>query len=348
MKSLKLFLLPVILLLVSCGSNEPDYTPPENGKNGYLVINEGLYGQNNSSLTFYDIDEDKVYQNVYAAANNGNDLGDTANDFAECRGKGFVVLDKSKKIEIIDLENFQSLGFIDFTDYGSPRNIVIYDSLRAFVTTLSNLVVEINPSAASVTNSIQVGDLPEDLVLHDEKLFVANSGFGQGNTVSVIDITSNSVIKEISVWKNPRFTAADENFVYVISTGEYVPPGLGAVTKINPQTLTPEDTLFIEENPGKAEVIENNLFVIYGEGLAKISLDTFSITDSVFISGSEVNSITNVIYSFAYDYDSERFLLGNPKDFTQNGEVVVFDKNRTELFRFQCGLNPGNIAIIKN
>ncbi len=348
MKQLKFLLLPVVLLLVSCGSNEPDYTPPGNGKNGYLIINEGLYGQNNSSLTFYDIENDKVYQNVYAAANNGNDLGDTANDFAQCCGKGFVVLDKSKKIEIIDLNNFQSLGFIDFTDYGSPRDIVIYDSLRAFVTTLSNLVVEINPSKASITTSVQVGDLPEDLVLCNGKLFVANSGFGIGNTVSVIDITNNSVIREISVWKNPRFAASDENYVYIVSTGEYVPPGLGAITKINSETLTPEDTLFIDENPGKAKIINHDLFVIYGEGIAKISLDTFTLADSVFIPGSEVNSISNVIYSLAYDDERERFLVGNPKDFMQNGEIVVFDKNRTELFRFKCGLNPGNIAVIKN
>jgi hypothetical protein len=347
MKTKLAVLIALFFLSVSCDNEIAPEIPPEKS-NGYLVINEGLYGQNNASLTFYDLKSNEATQNVYFSANGGNDLGDTANDFMQCCGKGFIVLDKSKKIEIIDLSDFKSLGFIDFNEYGSPRNIAFYDTARAYVTTLENLVVEINPNRNRVTRTIQVGVLPEGITICDGKIFVANSGFGTGNSVSVIDLYNWTTAAEIEVGKNPRFMESDDEFVYAISAGDYVPPGEGSITKISASTLVPVDTILLNGNPGKACIAENNLYVIYAAGIAKINLSTFSITDSLFISGAEVNSLTGVIYSIFFDEDRSRFLVGNPKDFLQNGEVVIFSNEGEKTGSFSCGLNPGKIAFISN
>ena len=345
-KNLKIAL---ILFTVFYGCKNQDVQPVEpidDASGKYVVINEGLYGQNNSSVTVYDYQRREATQFVYSNANGGASLGDTANDFAQCCGKGFIVLDKSKKVEIVDLRNFTSLGFIDFTEYGSPRRIVLYDSLRAYISTLNGKVVVINPENSSVQNVIDVGEYPEGLAICNEKLFVANSGFGIGNTVSVIDLASSEVIKEIVVRTNPRFIEASGNFVYVISSGEYAPPGEGAVTKIDAISLAAVYTVKLNGNPGKAEIAGENLYVIYSEGVAKISLNDFTIVDSLFIAGSNVNSLTGFIYSIYFDREHSRLLLGNPKDFTQSGETVIFDLNGNKIGKFECGINPGTISLI--
>ena len=41
------------------------------------------------------------------------------------------------------------------------------------------------------------------------------------------------------------------------------------------------------------------------------------------------------------------FYAGNPKDYMQNGEIVAFDKSGEEMYRFDCGLNPGKILLLK-
>ncbi len=343
-----LILLIVVVLINGCSTKNDPIVPPEVSNEFYLVINEGLYGQNNSSITVYDIQNNVVQNYVYSNANGGENLGDTANDFMQCCGKGFVVLDKSKKIEIISLNDFKSLGSIDFTDYGSPRDIVLFDSLHAYVSTLNDLVVEINPTEQTITRIVKVGKQPEDLEIAQGKLFVANSGFGTGNSVSVIDLNSFSVIDTIEVWKNPRFIKTDGNFIYLISTGEYIPPGTGAVTKINVANNQIVDTLLLNGNPGKAEITSDVLYVIYSEGVAKISLDNFSISDSLFISGADVNSLTGVVYSVYYDKENSLFLCGNPKDFMQDGNIIIFDEAGSKLTKFNCGLNPGTISLIKN
>ena len=351
MKPKTLFVVPILLVALvfnACENESEPLVPPVESANYYVVINEGLYGQNNSSVTLYDIETNETRQNVYANANGGADLGDTANDFAQCCGKGFIVLDKSKKIEIVNLRTFESLGFIDFGEYGSPRNIVIYDSSRAFVSTLENSVTEINPKTNEIITTYAVGAMPEGLAICDDKLFVANSGFGTGNSVSVIDLRSGSVTAEIEVKINPRFIETDGDFVYVISAGEYTPPGKGAITKISPVSLAPVDTVALTGNPGKAEIANGNLYVIYSAGVAEISLANFEISDSLFIDGNDVNSLTGVVYSVFYDNVHMRFVFGNPKDFMQNGEAVIFDADGTKLGKFTCGLNPGTISLIIN
>ncbi len=340
------FIILISFLFIRCSDETNPVNEIVENSDYYIVINEGLYGQNNSSVTMYDIRKRQAIQNVYANANGGNDLGDTANDFAQCCGKGFIVLDKSKKIEIIDLQNFKSLGFIDFNDYGSPRNIAVYDTTRAYVSTLNNSVVEFNTQTYEVTKTFAVGELPEGLAICDNKLFVANSGFGTGNSVSVVDLQTENVTAEIEVKINPRFVETDGDYVYVISPGEYTLPGEGAITKIDANSLAPVDTVTLTGNPTKATIANGNLYVIYGSGVAEISLESFEISDSLFIDGNEVNSLTGVIYSIFYDNSQMRFVLGNPKDFMQNGEVVIFDVTGTKLDKFDCGLNPGTISLV--
>ncbi len=346
-KILLIFPLLIIMLLFSgCEKNTLPLIPPEHSQNGYLIVNEGLYGQNNSSLTFYDLNNGKTEQNVYASANQGNNLGDTANDMSVCCGKVFIAVDKSKKIEVISDDNFKSEGFIDFSDYGSPRNIIITDSLHGYISTLNDLVVEINPSRMNVVRTIPVGSKPEGLALNGKNLFVANSGFGTGKTLSVIDTAIHSVVSTIPVWQNPNVMLSRGTYVYAVSIGKYDPAGIGAVTRIDAATLIPADTILIGLNPGKAAIADDKLFVINGEGLQTINLKNFSLSDSTFIKGSEVNPITGVIYSIFFDEMDNEILLTNPKDFLQDGEIVIFNFAGKKIKTFNAGLNPGKISLI--
>jgi len=346
---LLMFIASLSVMIVSCqkenGISDP---PPDISNSGYLVINEGLYGQNNSSVTYYDIQTGLASQNVYASANNGNNLGDTANDFASCCNKGFIVVDKSKKIEIISLADFSSIGIVDFTQYGNPRHILIPDSLHAYVTTTSDLVVQFNPTTNHVDRTYAVGSKPEGITINGHYLFIANSGFGSGNTVSVIDTLTHASIKEIEVWQNPTTLISNGENVYLISIGKYDREGLGALTVINSLTLTPTDTLTIPQNPGKAIIADNNLYVINGNGLLKINITDSPLSYSLFITGEKVNPISGVIYSLNFDYLDNHLLLGNCKDFMQNGDVKIFDMNGNKINEFDCGLNPGTISLIFN
>ncbi len=343
----KLLLLAFSMLLMFTACQKKDVNNPiEEARKGVIVVNEGLFGQNNSSLTYYDLEKKKTTQNVYENANKGSKLGDTANDMKIKGDKGFVVVNQSNKVEIIDVKNFESIGSVDFTSYGGPRYICIVDD-NAYVTTYGDNVVKFSTADYKVSKEIKVGSKPEGIAYNSGYLFVANSAWGSGDDVSVIDAQTDSTVKNIKVGVNPRFVLSDSKFVYVICSDNYfAPTGRQGVYKIDVDGLTLADSLIFPDSPSKAAIGKGKLFVIHNAGVASIDLNTFTVTNDSLVSASAVNSLGYGIYSIAFNSDDNNIYLSNPKDYTQNGEVAYFDLSGKEKGRFETGINPGTIVFV--
>ncbi len=322
--------------------------PPANVKRGILVVNEGLYAQNNSSLTFFSLDESKLFSDVYQNANPGKNLGDTANDLFGFENKGYITVDLSNKIEVINLSTFESDGFIDLGQNAGPREVIIVNQNEGYVTSSGkDAVIKFNPQTKTSLIEIKVGSKPEGIEIYQDRIFVANSGYGSDSTVSVI--RDNQKIFDIDLSANPRFILKDSEFIYVVCSGGYFDAlGTGAVYKINPLTYDVLEEIKIDGNPGESCLTGDGfMLIVNNEGILKLDLNTFNLIPNFKITNASVNPSTGIIYSVAYDSDLQRIYAGNPKDFMQNGEVVIYEKDGSELERFATGINPGTIALIE-
>ncbi len=329
-----------------CVKNDVVQPVPETSK-GAVIVNEGLFGQNNSTITYFDFQTGNVSQEVYSAANNGGNLGDTGNDMEIFGGKGYIVVSVSQKVEVINMKDFTSAGMVDFSNYGQPREIAIASENKAFVTTYDDIVVEFDPTTLSVVDTFAAGSKPEGIVYAAGKIFVANSGWGTGETVSIIDISNGNDVSEVKTGVNPRVLLTDDNYVYAVcSDNFYAPTGREGVYKIDAKNSTLVDSLIIDGGPGDAAISgDGPMFVINGNGVVLVDLTTFAVANENFISAGAVNSLGFGIYSIGYDSQNETLYLGNPKDYTQNGEVVAFDLSGAETNRFAAGINPGTIIF---
>ena len=349
MKNKMYFLLLLSLLfLIGCtDSTTGPGDPPANVKRGILIVNEGLYAQNNSSITFFSLDENKVYSDVYKSANSGNNLGDTANDMFKFDNRGYIAVDLSNKIEVLNLNTFKSEGFIDLGQNSGPREIIIVNQNEGYVTsTGKDAVIKFNPSTMTQLIEIQVGSKPDGIEIYQDRIFVANTGYGSDSTVSVI--RNDQKVADIVLSTNPRFIHKDSEFIYVVCSGGYFDAvGMGAVYKINPLTYDVVSKIDIPGNPGESCLTgDGYMLIVNNQGIHKLDLNTFMIIPNFLISNSSVNPSTGIVYSVAYDIDQQRIYAGNPKDFMQNGEIVVYENDGTELSRFVTGINPGTISII--
>lgn len=336
----------LLIFIVACEDSTTDPIVTDPPEYGILVLNEGGFGQNNSGFSIYNLTTEEVTQHPYLN-NNGFDLGDTGNDMVVSGDKIYAAVSNSNKVEVISLTNFQSLGFIDFGENGQPREIAVLNDSIIYVTSLyRNMVMKCNTAQMEVVAEIAVGEIPEGIELAENRLFVANSNFGSGNTVSVIDIASDTVIDQITVGYNPRIMFGDGNNVYTVCSGQYDGTGKGGVYKINPSTLVVTDSLIIIGNPGEAAFDGNSsVFVANNSGVLKIALSNLpnNSTDTPLIAASEVNSNYGVVYSLFYDDTENLLYAGNPNDFVQNGSIVVFDAAGTKVKEFETGINPGTI-----
>ena len=348
MNKLILLTFMVLIFIIGCDKDDPPILiPPSVSSIGVYVVNEGLFGQNNAGLSYKNLEDGTVTNNVYSSANNGNPLGDNANSMTIFGSKGYIAVDNSNKVEIINLNDFKSFGFIDLGMNGSPREIYVKDENTAYVTSLNlDQVAKLDLQTKTVTTRINVGRKPEGIKGANGKLFVANSGFGFDNTVSVIDMASDMVVATLQVGLNPRFVLNGfDNFIYVVCTGSFSDTTIfSGIYKIDPAANVVVDSVQVKKNPGEACFTEiNKMLVINNDGVVNVDLATKSV--SPLISGTAVNSFFGVIYSISYDLLRATIYCGNPKDFTQNGEVVTFDVNGNETGRFNVGLNPGTIVI---
>ncbi len=340
----------LLLFIIGCSkTNDPIIPPPSANSSGVYIVNEGLFTQNNASLSYKNFEDGTVTNNVYSSANNGNPLGDNANSMTIFGSKGYIAVDNSNKVEIINLDDFISLGFIDLGINGSPREIYVKDENTAYVTSLnSDQVAKLDLQTKTVTTRINVGRKPEGIRGANGKLFVANSGFGLDNTVSVIDMASDMVVATLQVGLNPRIVLHGvDNFIYVVCTGSFSDTTIfSGIYKIDPAPNTVVDSILVKKNPGEACFTDaNTMLVVNNDGVVKVDLTTKSASAAPLILGTTVNSFFGVIYSISFDLFRSVIYCGNPKDFTQNGEVDTFDVNGSETGRFSVGLNPGTIVI---
>lgn len=220
--------------------NETDKEPAVSGTDGLLttgffLLNEGNMGSNKCTLDFFDKETGTYHRNIYAERNPGvvKELGDVGNDIAIYGDKLYAVINCSHFVEVMDVHTAKHLGNIDITNC---RYIVFHDG-KGYVSSYAGpvqidpnarpgKVVEIDTLTLAVTREVVVGYQPEEMVIKDNRLYVANSGGyrfpNYDRTVSVIDLETFQVCNTIDVAINLHRMELDRyGRIYVSSRGDY-------------------------------------------------------------------------------------------------------------------------------
>lgn len=211
-----------ILLLISCEKEETG--PERKGYAGGMVItNEGAFNSSNGSVSWFSPDSAVMINNLFEMVN-GRPLGDVVQSFTRAGDLGVIVVNNSNKLEIVDMETFESAGTIGGLSY--PRYFAYSGNGTGFLSngSLEGVVYKTDLRTAMITDTIAVGKGPEHLVISGNHLYVANSGgWDYDNTISVIDITTGKVISTVDVGDMPVSVVADRNNdIWVLCRGRVV------------------------------------------------------------------------------------------------------------------------------
>lgn len=350
----KMFILIVILItfLFFCfcekdpASND-DNTPVKTEIGAY-ILNQGLYGSGNGSLSYIDLEDNTVYNSIYYAANNEY-LGDTPNHMVINDGKLYICLMGENTLKIIEEDGTVNAADKNIAEGFGPAFISKYSNFLFISGMNASKAAVFNITNQTVESSlINVGSYPEGIITENNKVYTANSGWGFGNTVSVINPESRTVTKTITVWENPRFLSSDgSGNLYVLcsgSYGDYTNPDddtPGKIIKISTSTDTATDTLVIGGHPGKLDILDNNKgYLITESGILEFNPGNMEITNENLIAGS--------FYCVKVRQSSGDIWIADAKDFTSNGEVRVYSSSGALKNTFEVGINPGEIVFKEN
>lgn len=310
---------------------------------GVYIINQGNFGRANSSLSYFDLLSFHVYNDVFAAVN-GKNLGDVAQGMTIRGSSGYVVVNNSQKIEIIELATNLNTGTIPTGSGSSPGQMAFVNDTLALVTDLyANTLLVVNVPARRVTGTIPVGANPAAIAIAQGKAYVSNSGFGGGRTVSVVSVQSLSVTGTIAVGDNPNgIEITPSGTVYVVCTGSYDSGGPtkdtpARIIVIDPATDTVTDSIFIG---GHATDI----------GIGIDGVGYVPSTAEVFRVDTRVNRVTGVFKEGSYfvagvEAASGDVYLADAKNYIQPGTVSVFAPNGQLRIQFDVGIIPGALAF---
>ena len=244
-----------IALVAAAGCRKEDtlrFLPGENGEpsdyevvdaavdasaepSGIYLVNEGNQGSNKARLDFLNFHNGFYIRDVFTEYNPEvvKGLGDTGNDVQVYKGKVFVVVNGSHKVEIMDAYSMKRLAQVDVPNC----RFIAFDGNSAYVTsyvakdketlkTQKGALYRIDLDTYKVTGQVTVGYQPEQLVIMDGKAYVANSGgyvAGYDDTVSVVDLKSMKVEYDIEVAVNLELMLVDaDGTIWVSSRGNYV------------------------------------------------------------------------------------------------------------------------------
>ena len=359
----KLFLLSVVLLtvagglLTSCSESPVDTVYFDFSENkGVYIVNEGNFMYGNSSLSFYNPTEKRVYNQVFMSRN-GAPLGDVAQSMYLWNGKGYVVVNNSGKIYVIDSKTAEFKGSI--SGLSSPRYIHIFNAQKAYVTDLYARKISIfNPETFEITGGIAVNNSKsqfyqhstEQMISYKNQLFV--NCWSYDNKILIIDTDTDQLKDSIEVFKQPNSMVLDKNNkLWVMTDGGfdgsaygYEQPGL---LKIDAETKEIERTFRfpLGDHPIKLCINPDGDSIYYiNKHVWRMSVNDKRIPDQHFIT-SENTTIYGGFYSLAIDPTTNEIYVGDAIDHKQNGYVRRYNSSGKMLDEFKVGISPGNFTF---
>lgn len=315
---------------------------------GVFIVNEGLYGQGNTSLSFIVLDSLKVYQDIFYAANN-RPLGDVAMNLCRVNDILFIVVNNTGKVEAVDLTSMLAVETIN--GFTMPIDIVKVDAHTLYVSDLNYGGVHVvDVDSKQIVQHISTGKSTQDMLCYQDRCFVCNwSSYyisKPNNTVQVIDVSQHQLVDSVVVGKEPNSILLDkDNKIWVLCSGGYLNEEYPRLLCIDPISLQVEkDFVF----PSKAMSPDNLCINAGGDSLYYLNTDVYvmDITDTVLPSQPLVVANTKLFYALAVSPQNQLF-VSDAIGYQQNGDVYIYAADGTLLHNVKAGIIPTGFLFVE-
>lgn len=330
----RIILITMLLLLTgSCMKYGPPATEtfhPGPSSKGLFIINEGNFMYGNASLSYFDPQTGTMENEVFIRAN-GINLGDVAQSMTIHNGKGYLVVNNSGVIFVIEPGTFRLTGNI--TGLISPRHIHFVNDNKAYVTDLyREKITVIDPATYTITGSVNTPGhrSTEEMVQWENDLFV--SCWSYDNKILVVDTQTDRVTDSIAVGHQPSQLVLDKyHKIWCAASGD--------IYRIDASTRTVEDIFTVSEDASYSYLAINatrdTLYILNRDvWLMPVKEETFPVKP--FIRNQNKH-----YYGLALDPSTSHIYIADALDYVQPGKIYRFDPSGTPVDTLTSGINPG-------
>jgi hypothetical protein len=341
-------------LFASCNNNNEPELPKGDYENGILVANEGPFSGGTGTLNFisddYAITEEKVYSKV-----NNENIGTILQSVGFNGEDAYLIANVGNKISVANRYTMKKITEIT-GDLNNPRYIAFANG-KGYVTNwgdgsniTDDFIAVIDLTTNTITSKIPVIEGPEQIIANGNMLYVSHKGgWGSGNSVTVINSSTNTIEKNIVVGDIPDEMAIDTSGNLVVSCegkakDDWNPIELlGSLVKINTTTNEISATINFASgfHPTTMVFNEGNIYLSTKDKIYKMPVASTTIPTSEIITVLPSDLPTEI---YGLSVNKNKIYVTDAKNYQVEGRLIIFDATtNTEIKEFNVGLSPGKI-----
>ncbi|MEX2602537.1 MAG: DUF5074 domain-containing protein [Balneolaceae bacterium] len=350
-RTVRLFTL-LILFCVSfsaCSDNPASDSEPFELVN-VLVVNEGNWSDGNGEITSYNPESQQAFQNRFEQVNQ-RPLAGIIQSATFYENRLFLVTNNSDKLEIADAASLESIATLYFDGEDeiamTPSSFIPVSETKGYMTGLySNKAVVVDLENYTVGETeIPVGSNPRDAEVIGTHLFIANGGFGNDKTLTVINTVTDEAESTIEVGSGPIRLISDQiGRLWVVSNGYQaydedwnrdpendLPGRVDVVDGATAQVIQTIETggsplsIALHEAAGVAWVVNT-------DAVQEIDMNSYEVTDTALIprrfNGIGFSNVENLFY------------LADSRGYTDPGQAIFYNLEGAAVDSFPAGIAP--------
>lgn len=343
----------VLLFITGCkkeDGNGPKLPPSSNGRKVYVVC-EGSMGNGNSSLGLYLPDKDSAYEDVYKAANN-MPLGDVFQSMIRIGNQYFLCINNSDKILIINKDTWKLEGSIPVS---KPRYILPVTGSKAYVSSLfSNNLYLINPATQVNYGSLGLAyNGAEGMFLKENTAYIATWDTAS-QEVLTLNVNNDQFGSRIQLpGRAAQEITIDQEQKLWILAGNVYKGKQATLTRYDPVSGNILKTYSFPTAADPIRIVFNNakdslyfIEVNYNGGTTHNGIYRMSIHDAnlpvqPFIQAQPLQ----YFWALGIDPVTGYIYVGDPKGFTQRGQVYIYKQDGVMVRNFRTGVGPGHFLF---
>lgn len=341
-------MLAVWIAAVSCMNFKPtdesdfDY----HNDSGVFVVNEGNFMYGNASLSYYSPEKKMVESEIFINAN-GINLGDVAQSMTIYNNAGYIVVNNSGIIFIIDINTFKVKGTI--TGFVSPRYMHFVNDNKAYVSDLySSRIYIVNPQTRKITGSISTGKHKSTEQIVQCGRYVYVNCWSYDNTILVINSETDQICDSLTVGIQPNSMVIDKNNkLWVLTDGGYEGSAYGnempSLYRINTADLTIEHKFDFTINDSPSSLcINNTQDTIYyiNKSVWRMDVADANLPLQPFIAYSGT-----LYYGLGVSPHTSEVYLADAVDYVQNGKMYRYTPQAVCIDTVTTGICPSSLCF---